>query len=116
VDPDRIDLSPLDPSRDRVRWERIVRGVAARGAAARRRPNPVLAQVVAWWRPAMALAFAAALLAWAPAVLRPPGSASRGDAAAGADPVASTAWWALRERAPDAAELAIPTGASDDAR
>jgi len=114
VDPDRIDFSPLDPSRDRAAWERMVRAVAARGSAARRRPSPVLAQVVAWWRPTIALAAMAALLAWAPALLHAPRPAERSVSETGADPVVSTTWWALEGKAPAAAEF-VPTMGAEDA-
>ncbi|HYJ79926.1 MAG TPA: hypothetical protein VEW03_10015 [Longimicrobiaceae bacterium] len=54
--PEPIDLSPLDPRRDRERWERMVARIV-RGAVAPRTAWTVLA---AWQRPALA---AAALVA-----------------------------------------------------
>lgn len=55
--PDPIDLSPLDPRRDRERWERMVATIVRRAAAPPRNAWAVLA---AWQRPALA---AAALVA-----------------------------------------------------
>jgi hypothetical protein len=60
---EKIDLSPLDPSRDRVRWERMVRSVAAQAA-----PHPVLLDLLRLARPALAIAAALAILAWVPAL------------------------------------------------
>ncbi len=64
----KLNLSPLDPATDAVRWERLVRSVAARGAegAARRRPGGLVIQLAAWIRPAFAMAAAVALVTWAP--------------------------------------------------
>jgi len=66
MQPDRIDFSSLDPSRDGLRWEGRVRAIAARAFAGHR--NPVLWQLTAWARPAMAMAALAALVCWLPAL------------------------------------------------
>ncbi len=50
---DRIDFSPLDPSRDPQRFERIVNEISERAApalAARRAEGYVLGQVTRWWK------------------------------------------------------------------
>jgi len=65
MDEDRMDLSPLDPSADTARWDRMVASVVARGmdarAAARR---PSVADLLALWRrPALALAAVLAIAA-----------------------------------------------------
>jgi len=67
-DDSKIDLSALDPTRDRLRFERLVRSVAAR-AAERRAPDS-LSVIVRNWRPALALAACLAVAIWAPAALR----------------------------------------------
>jgi multidrug resistance efflux pump len=54
--PDRIDLSPLDPRRDRERWEAMVARIVARSAS----PRSAWAVLAGWRRPALA---AAALVA-----------------------------------------------------
>ena len=109
MDRDRIDLSALDPSRDAERWEAMVRATAARGMDARRPSARVLAELVAGWRPALALAAAVAVLAWVPSLLAARRDAAKA-AAAPADPVLSTASWALRARSPTAADLVASLG------
>jgi len=63
---DRIDLSPLDPTRDPVRYARAVRGImdaAMLPLAARRARVTPIGQVTRWWRPMLAMAAAFALAA-----------------------------------------------------
>jgi hypothetical protein len=116
----KLDLSPLDPAAEEVRWERLVRQVAARGAAgaARRRPGWLQLQLAAWARPAMACAAAAALAAWIPAWLHRPAAVARSTAAAtglAAGPAARLAAWAAGDE-PGAAALLSALGDADDAR
>lgn len=68
IDPEGLDLSPLDPQLDAQRWERMVSGIMSRAtfelrrrAAAARVPTP-LDSLVAWMRPALATAAVLALL------------------------------------------------------
>ena len=77
MQPDRIDFSNLDPSRDGPRWEGRVQAIAARAFAGHQ--NPVLWQLTAWARPALAMAALAALVCWLPALAEKeaPGTASR---------------------------------------
>ena len=105
MEPDRLDLSALDPSRDPERWERLVRSVASRGLARARLGGGVRAQLVAWWRPALALAAAAVALAWLPSLLPAPRAAT-----SVADPVLSTTSWLLRERSPETAAALASIG------
>lgn len=65
MDPDRIDFSSLDPSRDALRYERTVRALAAKAAARRMRLDDALLR---WARPALAVAAVLAALAWLPAL------------------------------------------------
>lgn len=113
MDPDRLDLSALDPSREADRWEGLVKAVLARGA----RPAPasrVLVAIAASWRPMLAIAAALVALAWAPALLA---GAGRPAAAAGAaDPVLSTTSWMLQDEAPATAEAIAAMGADRAAR
>lgn len=63
---DRIDLSPLDPTRDPVRHARAVRRImdaATLPLAARRSRITPMGQVTRWWRPMLAMAAAFALAA-----------------------------------------------------
>jgi hypothetical protein len=74
MQPDRLDFSSLDPARDSAYWETLVRAVTARAAAGR--PRPVLFQLSTWAKPALALAAAAAFVAWTPALLAERGAAA----------------------------------------
>lgn len=56
---DRIDFSPLDPTRESEKFEEIVRSItaaAARELAARSAQTGVVGQVALWWRPLLAAA------------------------------------------------------------
>jgi len=114
MDPDRIDLSSLDPSRDARRWEEVVRQVAARGATARRPRRTVPAQLAGWWRPALALVAAVAAAAWLPVLLSP---ASRvpaaGEVVAVSDPVLSAAAWTVAGQSPGTAQIIASMGATN---
>jgi hypothetical protein len=117
----KLDLGPLDPSRDPVRWERLVRSVAARGAegAARRRPGALALQLAAWARPALAFAAAVALAVWIPAWLRPaPGAPAAATPAtpAATDGAARLAAWAASDEPGRASALLLTLGDDDDAR
>lgn len=105
IDPDRVDLSSLDPSRDALRWERLVRGVAAK-ATARRRPSLAEA-LLAWSRPALAAAALIAALAWLPALWR------RAPEPAGPDQVAVLTDLAVRGGSAGAAEWFLGLGGDD---
>ena len=110
MDPDRIDLSPLDPSRDARRWEEMVARVAARGMESRRPRRPVLAQLAGWWRPALALVAAAAAAAWLPALLSPSSRPDTVEVATASDPVLSVAAWSVAGSSPGAARMIASLG------
>jgi hypothetical protein len=66
-EPERLDLSPLDPRRDTQRWEQLVRQIMARSAAELQRRQAagmfgLFDGLLAWSRPALATAAALALL------------------------------------------------------
>ena len=66
-EPDRPDLSPLDPRRDPQHWEMMVRRIMARSAAELQRRQMaghfgLFDGLLAWSRPALATAAALALL------------------------------------------------------
>jgi hypothetical protein len=67
MDRDRLDLSPLDPTADTLRWERLVRAINARAASELTRRASgnvgVLMMLGRWAWPAMAAASLMALLA-----------------------------------------------------
>lgn len=83
-DKERIDFGPLDPARD-PGWEERVEAIAARAALARRdrvEPGGWLA-LLAWWRPALTLAAALAVVVWIGVLVRDrtPVAARRADSA-----------------------------------
>lgn len=61
---ERIDLSSLDPSRDAARWDRLTQSVADRAWKSRQRRITVAHQLLAWARPALAIAATLALIPW----------------------------------------------------
>ena len=66
MDTERVDLSPLDPAEDRLRYERLVRRIVAAAdpeLARRAREAGTLALVAAWARPAVAAAAIVAAVA-----------------------------------------------------
>jgi hypothetical protein len=96
MDDDPIDLSPLDPSSDTQRWEQMVRSLSARAAS--NTQHPVLIDLVRWARPVLAIAAAAAILAWMPSLF----SKKQNEPA---DPVAALVTWAGRDEVPPTDEL-----------
>jgi hypothetical protein len=96
---DRIDLSPLDPSNDRERWEELVGSIATRAVAARRQ-SPVLLQLVAWSRPALAVAAGLALAIWGVSAV-----AAGDEAAADSDPAYALSNLADADELPSASLL-----------
>jgi hypothetical protein len=60
VHDDPIDLSPLDPTRDAARFTALASSIARDAMLARMRkaaqPPDLLAELTAWWRPALAAA------------------------------------------------------------
>jgi hypothetical protein len=59
---EKIDLSPLDPCKDQERWNDLINTIARRAMHARRRRLSVSYQLLAWARPAVAMAAAIALM------------------------------------------------------
>jgi hypothetical protein len=104
MDDDPIDLSPLDPSSDTRRWERMVRSLSAR-AASNAAQHPVLIDLARWARPVLAISAAVAIVAWMPSLF------SR--RAKAADPVAALVTWALRDEVPPTDELLRMLGGAD---
>lgn len=112
MDDSRIDFSSLDPSRDPERWRGMIDSVARRALAARR-PSSIALQLVAWARPAVAMAAALALVIWGAAW------ASGGDAAAPksrVEPAVILSSWATEDSFPPAAEILQVLGGDDGTR
>jgi len=99
---DPIDLSALDPSRDRARWEARIAAVSSRALMRRQRRLRVGDQLVAWARPALAVAASLALAAWGSAWAfggNPPVPAQR------TDPAIELARWASTGELPAMPQL-----------
>lgn len=62
MESEKIDLSPLDPTKDQGRWNDLISTIARRAIEARRRRMSVPYQLLAWARPAVAMAAAIALI------------------------------------------------------
>ena len=107
---ERLDLSALDPSQDRERWEAIVQSVAARALAARRRRNTIARQVLAWSRPVLAIAAAAALVSWVGALTKQPEPVTVAEQKA--EPAFVLARWAMVDEWPSTDQMLIVLGAS----
>lgn len=123
MEDERLDLSPLDPTRDAVRWERLIRSVTDRAAPelARRAARRSLAgTVAAWARPTLAAAAALVLLAFAVARSGSPApqpGALDSAVIAGAEGLrlpAPAVGWLLEEEPPPVSELIL--AAEDDLR
>ena len=96
-----IDLASLDPSRDSLRWERMIRSVATRGQ--QRRSNRLAREVVRRAIPAIVLAAAAATLVWLHAPRLDAASTTTSETVV-ATPSDTIADWAM-DRAPTAQEV-----------
>ncbi|MGC4121448.1 MAG: hypothetical protein QM765_44110 [Myxococcales bacterium] len=108
TDDDKLDLSALDPTRDELRFERMVRSLAAKAVA--QRPPDSLGLAVRFWRPALALAASLALLAWAPSLLTSSSSTVSSDGETTADPGTTLLSWASGEGPTSAADVLTTFG------
>jgi negative regulator of sigma E activity len=95
---ERIDLSPLDPSRDEARWEAMIQSAVSRGLAARERPYTIWSQLLEWAVPALAVAATAALAVWVGAVIW--GKSDQGSATRPAEPTQVLTQWAAADASP----------------
>jgi len=114
-DDQKIDLSALDPTRDQLRFERMVRGVASQAAARPVRPGEdddrlgASALAIQWWKPSLALAACLALAAWAPQLFLSTGAT---ETSASADPGATLLTWTTQAARPSAAEVLQSLGST----
>jgi hypothetical protein len=110
MDDHKLDLSALDPTRDRIGWERRIASVAARGIAARRQTLTVAEQLGAWRRPALAVVAALAAASWL--------GVFAGERWGSAPPSqsAEVVWsrWTLGEEVPQTSEIFAMLEASHD--
>jgi hypothetical protein len=110
---EKIDLSVLDPARDRQRWDRLVESVAARAWESRRRSLTVGFQLTVWARPSLAIAAAVAMAIWVGALANgTTTTATRGQA----EPVFVVTSWAVTGKLPDTSKILAVLGDTNDAR
>ena len=112
MDEQKIDLSDLDPSRDAERWEELVRTVARRALAARRRRLTVGHQLLAWARPALAVAAVAALVSWVGNLASPEPTATIAEGQE--DPAIVLARWASSDERPSTPKILRVLGERHD--
>ncbi len=106
---DRIDFSPLDPSRDEEHWDRTVQNLVSRALAARARPRTSRELFATWVRPALAVAAAVALMIWAGVLLTartPPRASSHK-----IDPASVLSRWAVNRERPSPSRIVEVFGA-----
>ena len=106
-DDDKLDLSALDPTRDALRFERMVRSLSAKAVEQRSQQADPLSFAVRWWRPALALAACLALLAWVPSLWGASGSSGQ---ATTSDPSTTLLSWASGEGPTSAADVLATLG------
>ncbi len=112
MEPQRLDLSSLDPTRDQLGYERLVQrilDVAAPELARRAASNTPLAAVAGWARPALAAAAIVAAMA-AGAMFQMAGRAAEptlGSVAEALGVPAPAADWLSEGRAPTRADLVL---------
>jgi hypothetical protein len=112
MDDDRIDFSPLDPSRDARRFEALVGAVTERALASRRRAATVSGQLAAWWRPALAAAAVIAIAVWVSSA--GPGRSQERKAERAHDANADFMQWALGAPSSSVWEDVARAGGDDD--
>lgn len=97
-DETKLDLSALDPTRDQLRFERLVRDLGGRAARAHRDPLWTLGKA------SLALAAGLALATWAPQLL------ATGSAESMSDPGAALLTWHTEGGPGSAAEVLASLG------
>jgi hypothetical protein len=113
MEDEKLDLSSLDPARDREAWQRRVDDVIARGVAARRERS-LGAQLLALARPAVLLAAAVVLLVWSASWLAP--RAAVGTRRATLDPTARLVEWSTSAEPAATSEILATLGGDHGAR
>jgi|SRR5688572_1932150 hypothetical protein len=116
-DPDKIDFGPLDPCRDEARWHRLVAQTARRAREQHARGvQTVSGQLVAWGRPALAVAAALSLVVWSASSWTQGRMARATQAAIEREQAAFLLGWALNDEVPPPEVVLQVTGAGDGER
>jgi hypothetical protein len=103
MDDERMDFSPLDPSRDEQRWRRNVDALVSRALAERRRRLSIEQQLLHWARPMLAVAAGLCILAWTANLVGGSGGPTR-ETATNA-PALTVANWAANHHIPGPDDL-----------
>lgn len=111
---DRIDLSPLDPSIDKQKWNRLIESIVSRSIALRRNRLSLGYYIFVWSRPAFALAFALAFVAAIGASLRVERSVTGYNAKTA--PAVRFAVWGITNERPTTTEILELLGGQNEDR
>jgi len=115
-DPERIDFSALDPSKDEARWQERVAETARLAREHHRQSRTVSEELVAWRRPLLAVAAAASLLVWSGAWWRQDRVARETQAAIRAEQASWLLRWAAADEVPPPEVLLRVAGVDDAER
>lgn len=111
MDDQRLDLSLLDPKRDRVHWSNLVQSVTRRARQLERPRQEFLHLVLCWGRPALAIGAFIALFCWAGAT----GSRTRlSGTEAQSHPSQRLLRWAISGDRPATSEILLVLGSGHD--
>jgi hypothetical protein len=102
MDNERIDFSPLDPSRDELRWSRTIDSLVARAVSERRARLSVERQLLRWARPVLAMAAGLCIAAWTAGLIA---GDRQAQVATVAPPALTLANWAANNEIPDPSDL-----------
>jgi hypothetical protein len=112
MDPQRIDLSPLDPTSDRQRWERLVDGIVSRSGpelARRAARAGLLGTLGNWLWPALSAAAVLAVISGAAMAVTQDEARGRAEVAGGVvqalDLAAPVSYWLDEDRPPTTSEF-----------
>ena len=110
MDNDRIDFSALDPKRNSRRFEKMVETVIAGARPHEPGISPLIRELVAWGRGAVALAALLAVTAWLPALIRDSFRAAESAPATGNDFVELVSSWARTGDVPSEVDVSQALG------
>ena len=110
MDEDPIDFSALDPRRNSARFERMVQTVVVGARSPAAGLPPLLFELIAWGRSAVAVAALLALAAWLPNLGRSGLSDANSPLTAGTDPVELVSSWAMTDDVPAEIDLVQAMG------
>ena len=113
MDEEKIDLSPLDPSRNEQRWNRSADSIATRAWKAAKRVS-FRRQLIAWARPAIAFAIVIAVMSVTGAYFFGHKNITQG--VENMEPAMALVSWAAGDPAPSAAAILEVLGGNHGAK